>query len=170
MSDYPEFRTDSRGVMLRPSLEDKYVLRRAAELLLPSAMDWLRRGGGASQPEKEVLEDLMAMIAAGNMDGYERANYLERHRYWYGVNADLVELLNEDTADDAIREMTRAWVRCLGLTPVFSIGSSTSYEGRSCTVDKIYTETAEYGIRFPDSPPNTWRIIPFEALKATVAA
>ncbi len=149
-------------LMPRPSLSDDYVRRRAAEIIFPDVARW---AGPIGESEKyEYMNDLMS-IASQNSNGYEMAKSLE-HKGWCS-NDSLVEILGNDWVTQAIDELTSQWVRCLNITPEFSIGDLVTADGAGRkdqvgTVVKIDSECARYGIRYPDMPGNSYQVIGFE--------
>lgn len=151
-------------LMPRPSASDAYVRRRAAEIIFPRVWGWLgREHGGCAEPD--VIRDLMR-VARPHADGYELAKTLERDCGW-AADDSLVDILGSDWVDDAVNELTGQWVRCLGIRPRFKIGDNVTVKRQRRSevagiVVKVDEELAQYGVRYPDMPENSWTVVNFE--------
>lgn len=158
-------RLDENGIMCRPSMRDEYVRRRAAEIMLPYVKRWGGRGFGGVEDD-EILEDLMSVVS--DCGGYEMAKRLDETHGW-SVDEHLVNLLGaSDAPREAVEEMTKKWVRCLGIKLDLSKGSRVmaknmwSRRGEVGEVVEHMPELAKYGVRFPGMDENSYYNVPAE--------
>lgn len=135
--------------MKRPNMAEKYVQQRAAELCLSDIRRWQPV---ANDDERELMDDLMKVLGS-HRNGYELAKELERRCGW-DPDADLVAILDNCSycCTQAINELTRQWVICLGIKPAHAVGDrvrlSMSYGGhKDGLVVKVNAEQASYGVR-----------------------
>jgi hypothetical protein len=145
--------------MLRPSLRDEYVRRRAAEIIFPKIRGW------QLIPESEETDWMSDLASVARLaDGYEIAHELERRHSWM-ADAQLVEILDGSWVRDAIDELTSQWVRCLDIRPKFEIGDRVVCRNRpeQAAVVNVDTRLAKYGVHYPDMKDNSWCVVEFEA-------
>jgi len=153
-----------QGIMLRPTRSDVCVRQRAAEMALPQFKLWM--GSTDGQPDSEFIETLMKVI--GGSDGFVIAKNLED--FGYSADAELVSVMDGDFLGDALREMTKQWVTCLGVKLAIPIGAEVDYSGQRGgrgTVVNLGPEVAEYGVRMPGMADNSYRVCAAE--KVTLA-
>jgi hypothetical protein len=150
-----EIRTNEHGVMLRPSIADACVKRRAAEMALPEIKRWLRSGGPVQQTDEEIISSLMKFVCTH--DGYEAVKAMDEDG-WAGTNSELVEIMDQDWIIDAQRELTRQWARCLGITLKFQLGQRVMWRGMEGVVVNRDEELAEYGVRTPELTEKQWHV------------
>jgi hypothetical protein len=117
-----EARFDATGVMLRPTRSDGCVRRRAAEMALPAVKRWL---GGDSwfHRDSDLIEDLMKHI--GQHDGFHIVTSMEDSGW--APDDSLVEIMRGGFIADALREMVRQWVLCLGVKLELPIGTKVRW-------------------------------------------
>lgn len=149
----------SDELMKRPTINDDYVRRRAAEIILPAVMSWGRYVRERDEPQ--VIKDLMK-AARVHGDGYEMAKSLEG--FSWSVDDGLVEILGSGWVDDAIEELTDQWVRCLNIKPDFALGDRVVCHIREEAgfITRIDTKLAKYGVRYSDMKDNSYYQVPFE--------
>lgn len=156
MSD--EIRVNEDGLMKRPTVYDKCVLRRAAEIVFPDVKGWLGKGFAT---DDEIMEDLIDCIGKG--DGFSIAEDLKSYHHWDNCDSALVEILDGRFVYTAQEELEKQWVKCLGVTLDIPIGALVNIKSRkeSGAVVKHYPETAKYGVRTPDQEKTSnWILLP----------
>jgi hypothetical protein len=139
-----EIRISEEGVMLRPRRIDPCVRRRASEMALPDVKRWL---GYVEDSDEELIRCLMKHIDGGN--GYEIVKSLE-HDGWSNADGGLVDVMDSDFIDLALRELTEQWVCCLGIRLVLELGANVCYRGQAARIVKLMEDVAQYGVRTPD--------------------
>jgi hypothetical protein len=156
MSD--EIKVNEDGLMKRPTVYDKCVLRRAAEIVFPAIKGWLGEGFAT---DEEIMDDLIDCIGKG--DGFLIAEDLKSHHHWDNCDSSLVAILDGNFVDTAQNELERQWVKCLGVTLDIPIGAMVNIKSRkeSGAVVKHYPLTAKYGVRTPDQEKTSnWILLP----------
>ena len=158
--------------MKRPSMADDYVRRRASELYMPAIRRW---HNGEQFEERETVEQLMKVVSPHG-DGYEMARELERDHGWY-VDSNLVGVL-EDCAsfcDDAIAELTRQWVICLGIQLAYAVGDrvrlAVNLGGRKeGVIVKVEHDLAKYGVHTEGQSEKAYWVVECEKVLGLVEA
>lgn len=120
----------SDGLMLRPSLHDPCVKRRAAEAALKEIKEWIGKDLEPYETDEYLANQLAGCMGDGN--GYEICKNMERGS-WH-VDARLVEIMDGGHIYDAERELVSQWVRCRGIVLGIPIGSEVEWKNRQGTV------------------------------------
>lgn len=154
-----EIRIDDNGLMLRPRRRDDCVRRRAAEMALPQFKRWMGAGSGYS--DADLIKLLMKHI--DGWDGYTIAKSLERD--CGDADPGLVEIMDSDFISEALNELTRQWVRCLGIKLDLPIGTLVDHRGEKGTIADLRPDLAQYGIQLPSNIEGMLRIVIAEDVK-----
>jgi hypothetical protein len=139
--------------MERPKRTDDAVIATAARsiaslLIEDFPQDYDERGRGRYE------RDLCVALRYGSSDGYEIARRLDD--MGWDVDSMLVEALNGDPIDSALRTHVGQWVKFAGITPHFTVGDKVSitfkwfdpgtYDGEIARIDEWQ---ATYTVRVP---------------------
>lgn len=155
----------------RPTLNDKAVIRFAAEKLLPAVKEWLKQADDQDYEEEDTLKQLCRAIQWDHHDGYQIAKRLDSDG-WV-PDAALVEILDDamrykqDARDVACAE----WMKTSGLTAP-TIGARVRCPSKpilSAGTVAINDDMGRSGVIFDNErqrPGITtkWRIIEWELL------
>ena len=104
----------------RPMRSDDFVIKKAAELMLPDFLEWL--GEDAQDTEYELKTLIEVFDRAFDFDGYEMAKLLdEKH---YGSNTELVDVMSNAyrKVDEAHRNAVSEWIRAYNIQPQLAVG------------------------------------------------
>lgn len=127
-------------ITTRPKRYDRAIISKAAASVAKQCVEW----AGEGDPE-DWIENLVDGSHHWG-DGYDLAKYLDDQCFVMGVNAELVEILDNAGLDlsEAHREAVKAWVASIGFTPFFSVGDFVTCRHGTGPVREIFHETAEY--------------------------
>jgi hypothetical protein len=125
----------NRPIPPRPSQNDDYVMERAALLALPEVQEWLKETDAynAGEDSDTIKELASAFKYEPSGNGYDRAKHLESHKYWSGIDASLVEILDRSWPYEALQICVADWVRSYNVRPQLEVGAQVTY------LDKPYS-------------------------------
>lgn len=165
----------------RPTANDDAVRRVAAKRTLDMLIKegWFSGDEPQDDDDRKVLETDLVMCLRTWGNGYEVAKNLE-DRGW-DPDAQLVDLLDANPLDDALREAVQAWVLEQGITPKLKVGDVARikvnwpprnappspdgfYEG---VIERVEEKTAEYIVRVAEHGhgPGGGYVLPFERVE-----
>lgn len=150
----------------RPKQSDALVKQRAAEIVTPKIVEWIKRGRETRIVEKDI-SNVLIKILSSHKDGYEMAKELDQAGW--GADSELVDIMDDASyaVSEAARELVKKWVIMYAITPTRKIGdavtcSSIRRDGKIGIITKIYEKEAQYGVRYPDQPETSCYIVNYE--------
>lgn len=157
---------ESTPLMKRPTRYDELVKQRAVEIMLPKFVEYCEQGNGNAE-EEGLIKDLMTISPFDN--SFDMARHLVDRHSWAG-DRELVDLCDDlDTAYfTAEREMVEQWIQVYDIKPSRAIGDKILYRRPLKALDRIgeiigFNENeAKYHVKFPDSSPSGYTLVPYE--------